>query len=520
MYNASFYPTPPQVAKAMLARISPQELAKRTILEPSAGKGDLADAVCSHIADAFSRYGRSGDHTNKVLCIEIEPDLQAALRGKGYRIIGRDFLSWRPDEHFDCIIMNPPFANADVHLLKAWEILPEGDILCLVNTQTLENVCTIKRQELAALIEAHGETEPLGTCFTDAERKSEVHVSLVHLRKAARPSVFSFEGLERDTRQEHFDTESLEGQIATRNVIGNMVLEYEKCREIFAEIARLSGELAFYSRHLDGGTHEDRPEKALAKAVEPLFSGTPDTAALHRACSTFTQHLKRGAWHKVFQMSKFSNLVSKGVRDSFNTFCRENESLAFSEENIATLLESLFHSQGEIMRQCIIEAFDSLTEYYKENRMHAEGWKSNDSWRVNRRVVLPYCVDASWSTPTLSYSRDDKLRDLDRAMGMLVGLKLDQITTIGEAFTRAARIHNRGVFGMALESTFFEFRGYKKGTLHLYFKDKDLWEKFNVEAARGKGWLPDDTKAREKAEKEAEKARNAFADQFGLPLAV
>ncbi|MBL7128508.1 MAG: DUF4942 domain-containing protein [Ignavibacteria bacterium] len=31
---------------------------------------------------------------------------------------------------------------------------------------------------------------------------------------------------------------------------------------------------------------------------------------------------------------------------------------------------------------------------------------------------------------------------------------------------------------------------FKKGTIHLTFKDDKLWEKFNLEAARGKNWLP------------------------------
>ena len=43
MYNSSFYPTLPEVAEKMLAKAS--KLYERSILEPSAGKGDLADAA-------------------------------------------------------------------------------------------------------------------------------------------------------------------------------------------------------------------------------------------------------------------------------------------------------------------------------------------------------------------------------------------------------------------------------------------------------------------------------------------
>ena len=48
------------------------------------------------------------------------------------------------------------------------------------------------------------------------------------------------------------------------------------------------------------------------------------------------------------------------------------------------------------------------------------------------------------------------------------------------------------------------------------FRDSSLWERFNIEAAKGKNWLPDDYKAREKEDR----TRNRNADKFGLPLAI
>ena len=93
--------------------------------------------------ESWSRYY----HTRcreVVHCIEIEPELQAAIRGKGYPLVGTDFLTFWPDEKYDLIIMNPPFASGEAHLLHAWEILDHGDIVCLLNEQTLLNPCTVQ----------------------------------------------------------------------------------------------------------------------------------------------------------------------------------------------------------------------------------------------------------------------------------------------------------------------------------------------------------------------------------------
>jgi hypothetical protein len=52
-------------------------------------------------------------------------------------------------------------------------------------------------------------------------------------------------------------------------------------------------------------------------------------------------------------------------------------------------------------------------------------------------------------------------------------------------------VYKNSAFDNTAESTFFKMRYFKKGTLHLEFKDADLWERFNITAAKGKNWLPE-----------------------------
>lgn len=138
MYNAAFYPTPAPVAARMLAMIELPRWDKLRVLEPSAGKGDLADALIASRNRVTLPSGREVQRDTAgmaaaVHCIEPEPDLQAALRGKGYRLVAHDFLTFAPEEPYNLILMNPPFAHGDAHLLHAWEILEDGDVLCLLN---------------------------------------------------------------------------------------------------------------------------------------------------------------------------------------------------------------------------------------------------------------------------------------------------------------------------------------------------------------------------------------------------
>ena len=47
----------------------------------------------------------------------------------------------------------------------------------------------------------------------------------------------------------------------------------------------------------------------------------------------------------------------------------------------------------------------------------------------------------------------------------------------------------KNVYERTHDSYFFTIKLYKKGTMHLTFKDIDVWARFNQAAAEGKNWL-------------------------------
>ena len=105
------------------------------------------------------------------------------LQGKGYRMLGNDFLVYKPLHCFNLIVMNPPFSNGDEHLLHAWDIMHTGDIVCLLNADTIKNPYTQRRKLLAKIIEQNGSVEMLGNCFSTAEHRTNVDVAMVRLHK-------------------------------------------------------------------------------------------------------------------------------------------------------------------------------------------------------------------------------------------------------------------------------------------------------------------------------------------------
>ena len=97
--NPDFYPTPDEVIVKMMMG---ENFVGKTILEPSAGKGNIVDWLKTNGA-------------REVIACENDPYNLKLLRGK-CQIIANDFLTVTSDmvSHIDMIVMNPPFSRGVV----------------------------------------------------------------------------------------------------------------------------------------------------------------------------------------------------------------------------------------------------------------------------------------------------------------------------------------------------------------------------------------------------------------------
>ena len=139
--NKNFYPTPKNLIEKVVEKVD--WIRVRTILEPSAGKGDIVNWLDDYKEnDYHARF--------KIDCIELDKNLQSVLRGNGKRVIYDDFLKFETPFLYDLIIMNPPYDFGAKHLLKALQLQERngGAVICLLNAETLKNLCTNERMLL------------------------------------------------------------------------------------------------------------------------------------------------------------------------------------------------------------------------------------------------------------------------------------------------------------------------------------------------------------------------------------
>jgi len=142
-----YFPTPAPVVSIMLdrARLRPG----LTILEPSAGSGNIVDAVRAKLPTA------------EVYCFELNRRLSELLKLKGYHVDGDDFLlDGQIARIFDRVVMNPPFEKqADIdHVRKAFSVLKPHGILVSVMAPGFEFRQDRKSTEFRAWLDEVGGT--------------------------------------------------------------------------------------------------------------------------------------------------------------------------------------------------------------------------------------------------------------------------------------------------------------------------------------------------------------------------
>lgn len=474
MFDPEFYPTPNDLIFKMISPHIPEIWnwqKPMNILEPSAGAWAILDRI-----KWLSGYN---DRRIKLFAIEKSIDLQATLKGKWFKLIDTDFLNYVKDLDFDLIIMNPPFSNWDEHFLKAWEISENTDIVCILNAETIRNPYSQKRQLVKRIIEDNnGTIEFIEGAFKEADRKTNIDIALVRVTKKTEWTRFSFDWMK--TEKVEMNEDLFQNEVATRDMIQNIIDDYVRSRDMFADWMKLIQKSA-----------------NIAKSISDNYWFNPFEIAwkdgsLNERYTYFVDELKYWVWNKLATELNIQKYMTSKLQTDFRTFIKEQGSLAITHENIRAFADMIFMNRWNILDNCIVEVFDELTKYDKDNREYVEGWKTNDKWKIPKKIILPYWITYSdyWDWKyRVNYNHSAKIDDIDKSLCYIEWLKFEDITTtrkrIEESFEKSPGI---------AESLFFNIRYYKKWTVHLTWKDEILRKEFNMRACAWKAWLPAEEK--------------------------
>lgn len=473
-----FYPTPRALAEKAIAKFQSHDY--RRILEPQAGRGDLL----APLLDKWNRH-YSSRHPAIIDCIEIDLENQAILRSKGLNVIDSDFLAYDGAAMFSHCLMNPPFSSGDDHLIKAFNLLVDGELVAILNAETIRNPHTAKRKLICKWIEEHGSVEFLSEAFLDpdTQRKTSVEVALIWLQKTLDVKANFTNGLE----FEHvagIDYQDKNGIALRQNTISNAVAVFNAAVQSLkaAEVAR--EEADYYARLLG------RPLNELHKTTQD-----GDSVAIQERFNKGYDDLKKRAWTNVLHSTDFDKYLSSKAYQRLTTEFEDIAKLSFTESNIRGFLIGLVNNQGDMNIQMLLDCFDEITKYRPDNRAYYKGWKSNEKHRVlayrvkMTRFIIPvrnsYGLGPSWEDLK-------KLQDFDKAFAMLDG-KAQCSYGLHDLFSAMPNDLKRS---QRMTTDYFDVRWYRHaGTVHFYPRNRDLIDRLNRMVGRQRHWLPNDDNA-------------------------
>lgn len=463
------------------------------------------------------------DDIKEFSAVEIDLRHHGDLRELKAKIIGHDFLQVSSLATVTQVICNPPFHNAETHVLHAWEVLYDAEIVANVNANTIRNPYTQQRQRLVRLIEDHGTVEFLQDQFTDeVERTTNVEIALIYLEKVPARSLDMSQilhGLRADAGlldELHAETKTGHALALPENFISNT---YERFKLAVEAQRRACTEQAI-AENLSAGlglTLEEMQAKGVGNEVR-LVPGDVRAAA-NALFNTRYSDLKRRAWAQIIRSSILTDKVSNQARKKLEATAASIYELDFSIANIHGLLLGLAQSMGEIYTSMVLDLFDAMVGRDTDNVVFYRSFKSNDKHRIGMRIrksriILPHIRWSKYSG--LDYESKAFLADLDKVFGYLQGEQ-----NAYDGIVQAIAKHDCEVSGAQRVSTrLFDFRYYKGAqTLHVYPKDAGVIDRLNRFVGTHRQWLPNDMQEANadfvRQYEQAESLSKAYTDALG-----
>ena len=542
--NSEFYPTPAYLARKMFDKVDWNFV--QTVLEPSAGKGDILREL-ARILHCKER------RTFDIDCIELDSNLRSILkyafseealdklrerkatiiksRGKygeqewstrkykfyddadgqyhyfpnneqeqlacldnemncffhnELHVVHDNFLTYTPYKQYDLIVMNPPFSEGDRHLLKALEMQKNGgSIVCLLNAETIRNPYTATRKNLVKLLnDYHAEIEYIDNAFLSAERKTDVETALIRIDIPRTENESSI--FEKMAKAKQYEEPSPQDQmeLEVTDFIQAIVNRYKVEIESGIELIRTYTRMLPYLRSSVDPDDKYRYDK-------PIITLT-DGNSHDMTINSYVKKVRLKYWQGLLTNHKFIGRLTTKLQQKYRERVSSYADYDFSEFNIYTLLSEMNAQIKSGIENEILVMYDRLTEehaYYpecKKNRHLYDGWKTNKAWKLGKKSIIPcYGVFDSWSGQPRTYEAYSVLSDIERVLNFFDGNMTADVNLQRELES----CFNNGIT-KNIHCKFFDVTFYKKGTVHITFTCPELIDRYNIYVAQNRKWLP------------------------------
>ena len=535
-----FYPTPSALSESLLSGIEWSYV--ENVLEPQAGKGNIVRAIM----EKYTALRNYGDRKLNVDCVEIDAYLRSILQyefcgqkmnelyarihqldeKKGYdcethcyrelsadeaaeykelkweqelrrrldlHIIHDDFLTFQSRKHYDLIAMNPPFADGDAHLLKAIELQRRGGgmIRCILNAETIRNPYTNRRRFLVRLLhELAAEVKYVEGAFSDSERRTDVAVALITINiPAPKRKSTIFDRLQKAAEVDELTSADVT-DMSVADFMGQIVSRFNVEVDAGIELIREYEAMRPYIVDSFEGDRYGYPTMTLCVGEPGRFlRGSPPSV------NEYLRLVRAKYWAALFSNKEFVGKLTSNLRETYMGKVSAMADFDFTMFNIHQIAEQMDDEMGRGIQETIVALFDKLTQehsWYPEcakNIHYYNGWKTNKVHKINSKVIIPthgMFSSYSWSKDSFNvHQAESTISDIEKVFDYLDGDATACVDLHGVLLRACEAGQTRNI-----PCKYFDVTLYKKGTMHIKFRNQALVDRFNIYCCRKKNWLP------------------------------
>ena len=402
------------------------------------------------------------------------------LTANNLHVVHDDFLTFDSRKHYDIIVMNPPFADGDAHLLKAIELQRRngGMIRCILNAETLFNPYTNRRKVLQdQLMELGAEVQYVEGGFSGAERKTDVTVALVNvsLPQVETGTSEFFERMKKAADLEEMDPAAVTDLSPTdflTQIVTRFNVEVDTGLALMKEFTAMKPYVSSLALHLyDQGRNSDPKVNEFLRLV------------------------RRKYWQTLFEAPQFTAKLTSKLKEKYRGMVDQMVAYDFTLFNIQQIMLEMNAEMGKGIQDTIVALFDKFTQahtWYPEmqkNIHYYNGWKTNKAHKVGKKVIIPthgMFASKEWRRETFEVRQAEAtISDIEKVFDYLDG----NMTTDVDLHDVPLRACEAGQT-KKIPCKYFEVTLYQKGTMHIHFTNMELLDRFNIYCGRHKNWLP------------------------------
>jgi 16S rRNA A1518/A1519 N6-dimethyltransferase RsmA/KsgA/DIM1 with predicted DNA glycosylase/AP lyase activity len=489
MLEEQFYLNP-KFMKEIMSDIDLSRMA--TILDIGMGGGDFLDFICNQeISYNFTtnkkiltRHIQLTKEQFDIDCIESDLYLINILKSKNYRVVHNNFLTFRTLKKYDLITMINPFQTEYNHILKALDMQKNGgSIVCVCKADILRD----SAQQEKAILSILEDKADYSIKYVNAEvseeeacQSDEYAILKISIREKEVSSYFYNQIKNNHSLKEAQKNDNF--QLKSTDFINQIIEQYNLEVELGI---KLINEYQAIKKYLLPDI-EYKNSQILTLIVKNYKRQEEVTI------NKYIKDVRHKYWFTLFSNKDFTEKLTSDMKHKLFQRVEKLINYDFSFYNIKSLQIEMSNSLIDNIEKTVLSIFDTLSHQYSYDGLYSKnvhyfnGWCTNKSWFINKKVIIPFRGYTNWGGAGLDKQQIlDRFKDIEKALNFMNGnkpLEIDLNSTIEQAIKKGQTKN--------IKFNFFEVTFYRAGTAHIKFTNLELLKRLNIYAGSKKSWLP------------------------------